>query len=284
MPGGPPSNPIDSLGEVRFGLSFPNFGLYAEPGVMVDLSVAAEQAGWDGFFVWDHIVISEGMPVADPWVMLGAIAQATNRIAIGPMVAAMPRHRPWEVARQAVTVDHLTGGRMILGVGIGYPPEVEFGTFGDPVDARVRADMLEEGLTIIQAVWSGESFDFDGEHYSVAPSRFAPRPLHKIPIWVAGMLPNLRPLRRAARFDGVFPIRSDMQDLEPEEVTMIAGYVKIHRQSDEPFDVVVGGPPDADIAAFEEAGATWYLMGPTAGGEPLDETLGWVRAGPPASG
>ncbi|MGH8947857.1 MAG: LLM class flavin-dependent oxidoreductase, partial [Acidimicrobiia bacterium] len=115
---------------MRFGLNFPNFGLYAEPGLLVDLAVAAEEAGWDGFFVWDHIVVDDGMPVADPWVLLGAIGQATSRVHIGPMVAALPRHRPWEVARRAVTLDRLTEGRMILGVGIGYWPEVEFGTFG----------------------------------------------------------------------------------------------------------------------------------------------------------
>jgi alkanesulfonate monooxygenase SsuD/methylene tetrahydromethanopterin reductase-like flavin-dependent oxidoreductase (luciferase family) len=266
---------------VRFGLSFPNFGLYAEPSVVVDLAVAAEEAGWDGFFVWDHIVVSDGMPVADPWVLLGAIGQATNRVAIGPMVAALPRHRPWEVARRAVSLDRLTGGgRMILGVGIGYPPEIEFGTFGDPTDALERADMLEEGLTIIQAMWSGEAFDFEGEHYTISENRFAPVPLGTIPIWVAGMLPNLRPLRRAARFDGVYPIRADMRELEPAEVAMISGYVKIHRQGNEPFDVVVGVTEGAEAGAFEEAGATWLISGPNPGGESVDETMDWLREGP----
>jgi alkanesulfonate monooxygenase SsuD/methylene tetrahydromethanopterin reductase-like flavin-dependent oxidoreductase (luciferase family) len=265
---------------VRFGLSFPNFGLYAEPEVLVDLAVAAEEAGWEGFFVWDHIVVSAGMPVADPWVLLGAIGQATSRVYIGPTVVAMPRHRPWEIARRAVTLDRLTGGRMILGVGIGYWPEAEFGTFEDPTDARERADMLEEGLTIIQAVWSGEAFDFNGEHYTVHDNRFAPRPLSKIPIWVAGMLPNLRPLRRAARFDGVCPMRSDEQELEPADVAMIAGYVKVRRQGDDPFDVVVGVSPEADVAAFEEAGATWLLSGPDPAGEPFEETIAWLRDGP----
>ncbi len=267
---------------MRFGLSFPNFGLYAEPGVTVDLAIAADEAGWDGFFVWDHIVVSDGMPVADPWVMLGAIGRATSRIAIGPMVVAMPRHRPWEVARRAVTLDRLTGGdRMILGVGIGYPPEIEFGTFGDPTDARVRADMMEEGLTIIQAMWSGEPFDFEGEHYTIAENSFTPVPLGPIPIWVAGMLPNLRPLRRAARFDGVYPIRADMQELEPAEVAMVAGYVKIHRHGEEPFDVVIGVTEGAEVGAFEDSGATWLINGPNPGGESIDETMSWVSGGPP---
>jgi alkanesulfonate monooxygenase SsuD/methylene tetrahydromethanopterin reductase-like flavin-dependent oxidoreductase (luciferase family) len=269
---------------VRFGLNFPNFGLYAEPGLLVDLAVAAEEAGWDGFFVWDHIVVDDGMPVADPWVLLGAIGQATSRVHIGPMVAALPRHRPWEVARRAVTLDRLTEGRMILGVGIGYWPEVEFGTFGDPTDARERADMLDEALTIIQAVWSAEPFDFDGDHYTIAENRFAPGPLGKIPIWVAGMLPNLRPLRRAARFDGVVPMRSDEHRLDPSDVAMIASYVKTHRQGDEPYDVVIGGPPTADVEAFEQAGATWILSGPDLDDEPVEETIAWLRSGPPRPG
>jgi alkanesulfonate monooxygenase SsuD/methylene tetrahydromethanopterin reductase-like flavin-dependent oxidoreductase (luciferase family) len=273
----------DSLRRVRFGLSFPNFGLYSEPSALVDLAATAELAGWDGFFVWDHIVVADGMPVADPWVLLGAIGQATSTVRVGPMVAALPRHRPWVVARQAVTLDRLTGGRMILGVGIGYPAEVEFGTFGEPIDARRRADMLDEGLAIVEAVWSAEPFDFEGNHYTVKRNRFEPRAVQQpgIPIWVAGMLPNMRPLRRAARFDGVVPIRSDMRDLEPAEVAMIAGYVRAHRADDEPFDVVVGGSLQADVTAMEEAGATWFISGPGPGGEALEETTAWVSAGPP---
>jgi alkanesulfonate monooxygenase SsuD/methylene tetrahydromethanopterin reductase-like flavin-dependent oxidoreductase (luciferase family) len=269
---------------VRFGLSFPNFGAYAEPTTMVGLAAAAEDAGWDGFFVWDHIVISDGMPVADPWVLLGAIGQATGSMRIGPMVAALPRHRPWVVARQAVTIDRLTSGRMVLGVGIGYPPDVEFATFGEPTGDRERADMLDEGLSIITAVWSGEPFEFKGEHYRVRRNRFAPKPVQEpgIPIWVAGMLPNLRPFRRAARHDGVFPIRADMENLSPADVARVARYVTEHLTTERPFDVVVGGPLEADLTEMARAGATWYLAGPSPSGESVDETLAWISAGPPS--
>ena len=273
---------VDSLDGMRFGLSFPNFGAYAEPATMVELAMAAESAGWDGFFMWDHIVISDRMPVADPWVLLGAIGQATDSIKIGPMVAALPRHRPWVVARQAVTIDRLTGGRMILGVGIGYPPDVEFATFDEPTGDRQRADMLDEGLSIITAVWSGEPFEFKGEHYRVRRNRFAPKPVQEpgIPIWVAGMLPNLRPFRRAARYDGVFPVRSDMEDLTPTDVARVARYVQGHRNTDDPFDVVVGGPMHGDVSAMRDAGATWYLAGPNPAGESLEDTLTWISSGP----
>jgi alkanesulfonate monooxygenase SsuD/methylene tetrahydromethanopterin reductase-like flavin-dependent oxidoreductase (luciferase family) len=267
---------------MRFGLTFPNFGEYAEPALTVELSRAAEAAGWDGFFVWDHIVVADGFPVADPWVLLGAIGQATESIKIGPMVAALPRHRPWVLARQAVTIDRLTGGRMILGVGIGYPSDMEFATFGEPTDDRERANLLDEGLDIVTGVWSGQPFEFKGEHFEVRRTTFAPVPLQqpRIPIWVAGMLPNLRPFRRAARYDGVFPIRADMQDMTPADVAGVARHVAEHRTTEGPFDIVVGGPPGIDVDAMEEAGATWYLAGPNPEGESVEETLTWISAGP----
>jgi alkanesulfonate monooxygenase SsuD/methylene tetrahydromethanopterin reductase-like flavin-dependent oxidoreductase (luciferase family) len=269
---------------MRWALAFPNFGDYAEPGVLVDLAVTAEQAGWDGFFVWDHIVVAEGMPVADPWVVLGAMAQATDRLAIGPMVAAMPRHRPWVVARQAVSIDRLSGGRMVLGVGIGAPPEVEFGTFGEPTDASARADMLDEALDIVEGVWSGRPFGHDGAHYTVEQTSFGPPPLQKprIPIWVAGMLPHRRPLRRAARYDGVFPIREDMVDLTVDDVIEVRAYVESHRSGEGPFDYVIGWSTRTrdEFDALEEAGVTWYVGAPSPEGESVEDTLEWVGAGP----
>lgn len=271
---------------MRFGLSFPNFGIYGEPSVLADLALRAEQAGWDGFFVWDHLVIADGMPVSDPWVTLGAIAQVTERIRIGPMVIAMPRHRPWVVARQAVSLDRLSGGRSVLGVGLGYPPDEEFGTFHDPVDAAVRAEMLDEGLDIIAGVWSGEPFGFAGRHYHVEETTFAPPPIQqpRIPVWVAGMLPNRRPLRRAARYDGVFPIRADASPITLEDATETISYVEAHRAGRGPFDYVIGGGPlSADeYEAFERAGVTWYLGGPSPEPAPIEEIVTWVSAGPEA--
>jgi alkanesulfonate monooxygenase SsuD/methylene tetrahydromethanopterin reductase-like flavin-dependent oxidoreductase (luciferase family) len=134
-------------------------------------------------------------------------------------------------------------------------------------------------------VWSGEPFEFKGEHYRVRQNRYAPKPVQEpgIPIWVAGMLPNLRPFRRAARYDGVFPIRADMEDLTPTDLARVARYVEDHRTIGGPFDVVVGGPVEADLTAMAEAGATWYLTGPSPAGESLEDTLAWISAGPPAT-
>jgi alkanesulfonate monooxygenase SsuD/methylene tetrahydromethanopterin reductase-like flavin-dependent oxidoreductase (luciferase family) len=270
---------------MNFGLSYPNFG-FSDPGDLVELAIAAEASGWHGFFIWDHIVIMDRMPVQDPWVVLGAIARSTDRIQFGPMVVAVPRHRPWVVARQSVSLDRLSKGRFVLGVGIGFPPEPEFGTFGEPQSDRIRADMLDEGLEIIQGVWGGEPFEYRGDHYTVNPTSFAPKPLQqpRIPIWVACMLPHRRPLRRAARFDGVFPIRVDMADVGPDDVLETRAYIEECRSATGAYDFVIGGPPrsDAEFAALAEAGVTWYLAGPPMEGESLAISLAWIERGPEA--
>lgn len=251
---------------MRFGLSFPNFGSYGEPGALVALARRAEKAGWEGFFVWDHVLVADSMPVADPWVVLGAIAQTTSSIRLGPMVAALPRHRPWNVARQAVSLDRLSKGRMILGVGIGFPPREEFGTFHEPQDPRVRADMLDEGLSIVEGVWSGQAFAHNGRHYQIEQTAFAPPPLQepRIPIWVAASLPHRRPLRRAAHYDGVFPIRADMGPIGVEEFVEMKAYVDSHRTDRRSFDYVIGDGPRScsELEVLEETGLTWYVGGP----------------------
>ena len=138
-------------GRVRFGISVPNFAEYADPRLLTALAREAEAAGWDGFFLWDHILIERSwrMPMADPWVALAAIAAATERIRLGPLVTPLARRRPWKVARETVTLDHLSGGRTILGVGLGHPPEAEYAAFGEEPDARVRALKLDEGLDVL---------------------------------------------------------------------------------------------------------------------------------------
>lgn len=268
---------------MRVGLSFPNFGPYSDPRSTVKLAVTAEEAGWDAFFSWDHLLGWSGNPVADPWILLGAIGEATERILTGPMVAALPRHRPWNVARQMTSLDLLTGGRAVFGVGIGFPPDAEFGTFGEPTDDRIRADMLDESLEIIAGMWTGEPFSFEGEHYRVSESVFVPTPSRQIPIWVAGMWPNRRPFRRAARYDGVYPIKADMSILSLDEIGQIIEYTTSHRSSDDPLDVIVAGPPvsPGEAAALAGAGVTWYLYGPHPEGEPVEATLEWLKEGPP---
>jgi probable F420-dependent oxidoreductase len=254
---------------VRFAISIPNFGAFGDPHLVRDLAREVEDAGWDGFFLWDHINWSSA-PMLDPWVALAGVATATTRIRIGTMVTPLPRRRPWVVARQAATLDHLSGGRVILGVGLGYPADTEYEAFGEDADDKVRAEKLDESLAIIDGLWSGEEFSYSGKHFRVTGAKFAPRPVQqpRIPIWVAGMLPNRAPFRRAARWDGAFPIR-DMQFIGVDDARGVSELIAAHRgERAGPFDIVIGGPLPKDrgerrdkVAAFAAAGATWWIEG-----------------------
>lgn len=224
---------------VRFAVNVPNFGDYADARLIRSLAADAEASGWDGFFVWDHIVAWDANPVGDVWVHLAAAATATERIRLGPMVAALPRRRPWVVARQAVALDRLSGGRVTLGVGLGEPPGEEFAVFGEETDPRVRAAKLDEGLAVMTGMWTGEPFSFEGEHYRVEERTFLPRPAQepRLPIWVAGAWPNRRPFRRAARFEGVAALAlrdGELAPPSPDDVRALVGYVAEHRGSAEP--------------------------------------------------
>ena len=251
---------------MKRGVSIPNFGAYADPGVSVDLARATEREGWHGFFVWDHIVVADAVPVADPWVLLAAAAAVTETVALGPMVTALPRRRPWAVARQVTTLDHLSRGRVILGVGSGFPPDVEFGTFGEPTGDRERADRLDEALDILHGMWSGSSFSYTGRYFQVKETVFAPAPYQgrTVPIWVGAMWPNVRPLRRAARYVGAFPVKMDGSPWDSHEVADLVSVMRSLRDT-AGYDIVIGGTFDHlqhhghRLAA---AGATWFLAGP----------------------
>jgi hypothetical protein len=279
---------------VQFAVNVPNFGEYADPATFIALAQDTEAAGWDALFVWDHILIWDGNVVADPWILLAAAAAATDRIRLGPMVTPLPRRRPWVVARQAVTLDHLSGGRVILGVGIGHPPGPEFRDFGEVTDERTRADMLDEGLAIITGMWSGDPFRHRGEHYRLAKHTFLPTPVQqpRIPIWVAGMWPNRRPFRRAARYDGLVPMMAPdggWVETTPAGLVEMKSYVDEHRTGDDPYDVAwfgdyPAGPDEAAalVAELAAAGATWCQMGPDqSGDESAAAFRERVRRGPP---
>lgn len=188
--------------EMQFGLMIPNLGPYGDAQTLVDLARDAEAAGWDGFFVWDTFRHAEaaGRPVADAWIALAAIAASTQRIRIGPRVSAPPRHRPWLLAQQAVSLDRLSGGRLILSVGSGDLDDQGFSVFGEELDARKRAGMLDESLEIMAGLWSGEPFAFAGQYYRFEAFQMLPRPVQqpRIPIWVAGTWPKSRPMERGS--------------------------------------------------------------------------------------
>jgi alkanesulfonate monooxygenase SsuD/methylene tetrahydromethanopterin reductase-like flavin-dependent oxidoreductase (luciferase family) len=264
---------------VRCAVGLPNIGDYGDPALLVDLARAAEAAGWDGVFLWDHIVYREqGWPAADPWVTAGAIAASTERVRLGVLVTPLARRRPWKVARETASLDVLSAGRLVVGAGLGSQAQAEFAAFGDDADARVRAEKLDEGLDILMGLWSGEPFSFAGRHHRVEETTFLPRPVQRPrpPIWIAGRWPARPPFRRAARFDGVFPTFEGVGHAEmppPERLAEAVRYTLEHRRDDAPFDVALegqcDGPEPERVAPYEAAGLTWWI-----------EKLGWFR-GPP---
>jgi alkanesulfonate monooxygenase SsuD/methylene tetrahydromethanopterin reductase-like flavin-dependent oxidoreductase (luciferase family) len=164
-------------GVLSYAVGLPNVREYADPGLLVDLAVEAEAAGWDGVFVWDHVAREEdpSVPATDPWIAVAGMAARTQRVRLGIMVTPLARRRPWKVAREAVALDALCGGRFTLGVGLGGGAQAEFAAFGEDPDPRVRADRLDEGLAILDGLWSGEPFSFEGEHHRVSGAQFLPR-------------------------------------------------------------------------------------------------------------
>jgi alkanesulfonate monooxygenase SsuD/methylene tetrahydromethanopterin reductase-like flavin-dependent oxidoreductase (luciferase family) len=272
---------------MRFAINIPNFGPFADPRAVVGLAREAEAAGWDGFYLWDHVLwrAPEHQPVAEPWTLLAAIAQATERIRIGPMVTPLPRRRPWQVARQAATLDHLSGGRAVLGVGLGGDWFGDYSGFGETADQRAHGAQLDEALAVITGLWSGEPFSYTGQHYTIRDVQFLPRPVQqpRIPIWVAGVWPGTRPFRRAARFDGVAPIgRDDETPIQPSDIRAMLEYIRPHRASDAPFDVVIGGAPrdDQEYAELAAAGVTWYQHGFLVN-DSVELVRAHIRRGPP---
>jgi alkanesulfonate monooxygenase SsuD/methylene tetrahydromethanopterin reductase-like flavin-dependent oxidoreductase (luciferase family) len=226
---------------MKYGINLPAFADFADARALAELAREAETAGWDGFFIWDHVLFDPSWhPMVDPWVGLAAVALATERMRIGTLLTPIPRRRPWKLARETVSVDRLSGGRLTLGVGIGDPVQWEYGFFGEPTDAKLRAAMLDEGLAVLTGLWRGEMFGYAGQHYKLDEMIFRPTPMQqpRIPIWVGGYWPRKPPFRRAARWDGVCPGRADNQPLTPDDWRAILGFIGEQRGSLEGFDAV----------------------------------------------
>ncbi len=274
---------------VRYGVSVPNIG---DLDRLIELGVQAEVHGWDGFFLWDHMAFARDLPILvfDPWVALAAVATRTERIRLGTMMTPLPRRRPWKLARETVTLDHLSRGRLVFGVGLGYPRDADFELLGEDPDERVRAEKLDEGLDVLVGLWSGEPVELSGVHFRVHVTRFLPVPIQRprIPVWVAGMWPNRAPFRRAGRWDGVFPIgvTGDGQPtlLSAETLAEVLRYVARHRRGSGPFDAVASGLANGDrevVRPFEEAGATWWFESDEGYAGWEDRVLARIRGGPP---
>ena len=266
---------------MRHGLYLPIFGELSDPAAVARVTAEAEAAGWDGVFVWDHLRYREPVTeVADPWVTLAAMATATERLRLGPMVTPLARRRPAKVVRETVTLDRLSGGRLTFGVGLGGDDSGELSGTGEQTDDRERARMLDEALGILEAAWTGDVVNHRGDHYVVDGLSFLPRPVQepRIPIWVAVRGGNRRPLRRAARYEGVFPVEVHTPDLLAE---IVAGVAEQRGGDLAGYDVVIGGDPGADPAPFRDAGATWWLVEADWKHPRLADVTALAKAGPP---
>ena len=265
---------------MRSGLWFPLFEELAEPAAIARLAAEAEEAGWHGVFVWDQLRWREPIrAVADPWITLAAIATATEKVTLGPMVTPLARRRPAKVARETATLDRLSRGRLILGVGLGSDRFAgEFSRTGEQLDDRARGEMLDEALEILTAAWSGEPVNHRGRHYLVDDVQFLPRPVQEpgIPVWVAAFPGNVKPLRRAARYDGFFPVNLENVDQFAQAVATVRD---LRGDNPAPYDIAVELPPGRDVSPYAEAGATWWMTEIEPGAS-VEDVRAVIRDGP----
>lgn len=260
-----------------------------DPRVVADLAREAEEAGWDGAFYWDGIAIGS-MDNYDPWVVMAAMAMRTERVRLGAMLTPPARRRPWKLAREAMTLDRLSGGRLVLPVGLGALDDGGFSKVGEPVDRKVRAGRLDESLEILTGLWSGEPFAYEGEHYRLEEMTFLPTPAQKPrpPIWPVGAWPSKKSVDRALRYDGLLAYTTRGEVL-PDDVRAMREYVEENREGGGTFDIVVDGetpgesPEEAAsiVRPFAEAGATWWIESPWTPPNEPDDLRRRIERGPP---
>src|SRR5215831_13484586 len=260
---------------MRYSVNVPNFGEFAAPEVFAEVARRAEGSGWDGLLVWDHVAGEKDLrwEIADPWILLTAAALATSRIRLGTAITPVARRRPSKLAREVTTLDRLTGGRMILGAGLGEPVAGEYGSFGDTTDTKVLAERLDEGLHALDLLWSGEPVTYRGNQITIDDVVFLPTPVQRprVPVWVGGAWPNKAPMRRAARWDGAIPVLAGRAGGGPPDLSQVRALVRFLRGcraenglADRPFDIVIGGaspagPAGRDLAGpLADLGVTWW--------------------------
>ena len=262
---------------MKYGLNLPAAGAAGDARTLGEFAALAEASGWDGVFLEDYIVYQnrQDIPTYDSWVALATMALRTDRIRLGTEVTPLARRRPWKLARETVTLDHLSGGRLVLGVGLGVGSDVDIAHFGEETDNRRRASQLDEALEVLVGLWSGEPFSYTGRHFTIRETTFLPRPLQqpRIPIWVGGGYPSRGPLRRASRWDGACLYRAeapgssvDIGMLPPDGIRALKQFVDDERQASTPFDILTGGRKRGEdwerermlIRAVADAGATWW--------------------------
>ena len=276
---------------MHYGFILPGGDVWTIP----EMAAEAEAAGWDGVFIPDSISIDTPNyppgPGYDPWILLALMAARTKRILLGPMLAAISRRRPWKLARETVTLDHLSRGRIVLPVGLGAAADdAGFYKVGEEMSARGRAQLMDECLAILNGAWSGEVFSHDGEHYHVQPMQLLPPSVQRprIPVWVVGAWPRQKSMQRVLRWDGIIPQKMDGTPMTPADIRAIKAYVQANRQLATPFAIICEGEtPGADPARAEaivqpwiDAGITWWMEA-RWNTTNLEEVRERIKQGPP---
>ncbi len=272
---------------MKYGFVIPGGDLQT----IIDLTCDAEKAGWDGIFYWDGICIPGVPNIYDPWVVLAAMVMRTERLRIGLILTPVSRRRPWKLARETTTIDHLSHGRLIVPVGLGALDDSGFGKVGEATDRKIRAQLMDEGLQIIDGLWSGKPFSFHGQHYNIEEMTFSPKPIQqpRIPIWVVGAWPSRKSMQRVLRYDGLLPQKmgADTQ-ITPEDIREMKAYIEEHRTLTTPFDIVFEKETPGDkpaearaiVSPYVEAGITWWIESRWAATS-SDEVRTRILQGPP---
>jgi hypothetical protein len=265
---------------------------YGSARSAASLAQIAEASGWDGIFLGDAIWLE------DPMVCLAAAAMTTNRIRLGTMVVPVPLRRPWKLASESIALDHLSNGRLTLGLGAGavwmgwqaFPDEV--------TNTKSRAEMLDETIDILDLLYKREPFDYDGKHYHLKltlldQAYYPPKPVQqpRIPLWVPGIWPRMKSMQRLLKCDGLFPQKmnsnGEFEEVTPHDLCQMKAYIDHNRSLSTPFDYVAEGKTsDLDpvqlkdkMQEWAEAGATWWVEGLWEASQ--DQAVAHLHQGPP---